>query len=163
MKQDAFWEIIEKSWLDSSKLHQQREEAVKNNNEESLEQLSYKLEDIITNNYVNRLSKLSKNELTNFIHILEERIYNIDRKEIHTHTGGSDDGFLYGRCFIVGMGKNYYDMIDKTPSKAKFDLDAEGFGFSAYQVYEDLFEEEFDRNSTHCIESCFNENGWKEV
>lgn len=160
MEEEQFWKIIEQSWEDSPQIKKLRDEA--KDNEASLEQLSYKLEEDITENYIKRLSKLGKEELTEFIHFLEERIYHIDRKEIHTYTDGSDDGFLYCRCFILGMGKNYYNSIDNNPSKAKFDLEAEGFGFSAYQVYEELFNEEFDRYSSHSMESCSNSNGWSE-
>ena len=60
------------------------------------------------------------------------------------------------------MGQQYYDMIDQTPSKATFDLEAELFGFSAYRVYEEKFGEEFDRYSIHSIESCSNSNGWSQ-
>ncbi|TVZ09237.1 uncharacterized protein DUF4240 [Cellulophaga sp. RHA_52] len=160
MEEEQFWKIIEQSWEDSPQIKKLRDEA--KDNEASLEQLSYKLEEDITENYIKRLSKLGKEELTEFIHFLEERIYHIDRKEIHTYTDGSDDGFLYCRCFILGMGKDYYNSIDNNPSKAKFDLEAEGFGFSAYQVYEELFNEEFDRYSSHSMESCSNSNGWSE-
>ncbi|APU09080.1 DUF4240 domain-containing protein [Cellulophaga lytica] len=160
MEEEQFWKIIEQSWEDSPQIKKLRDEA--KDNEASLEQLSYKLEEDITENYIKRLSKLGKEELTEFIHFLEERIYHIDRKEIHTYTDGSDDGFLYCRCFILGMGKDYYNSIDNNPSKAKFDIEAEGFGFSAYQVYEELFNEEFDRYSSHSMESCSNSNGWSE-
>lgn len=160
MTQEVFWEIIEKSWLDSAELHELRADAIQDNNDEILEKLSGELDSSIIENYTKRLSELDKNELTSFIHILEERIYNIDREEIHTYTDGSDDGFLYCRCFIVGMGKAYYDMIDKTPSKATFDLEAETFGFTAYQVYETVFKEEFDRYSKHSMASVSNRNGW---
>ena len=51
-------------------------------------------------------------------------------------------------------------MIYKTPSKATFDIDGESFGFSAYNLFEEKFGEEFDRYSIHCIESFSNENGW---
>jgi hypothetical protein len=163
MTQDSFWDILDKSWLDSSTLYEQRKQAIKDNDEALLEQLSCHLEDTIIENYTKRLAKLSKDELTAFIHIFEERMYNIDRKEIHEHTDGSDDGFLYCRCFILGMGKEYYEMIDKTPSKAKFDLEAESFGFSPYGVYEDVFGEEFDRATEYSIESCSNGAGWKEL
>lgn len=160
MEEEQFWKIIEQFWEDSPQIKKLRDEA--KDNEASLEQLSYKLEEDITENYIKRLSKLGKEELTEFIHFLEERIYHIDRKEIHTYTDGSDDGFLYCKCFILGMGKDYYNSIDNNPSKAKFDLEAEGFGFSAYQVYEELFNEEFDRYSSHSMESCSNSNGWSE-
>ncbi|EWH12726.1 hypothetical protein KLA_13109 [Cellulophaga geojensis KL-A] len=43
--------------------------------------MSYKLEEDITENYIKRLSKLGKEELTEFIHFLEERIYHIIGKK----------------------------------------------------------------------------------
>jgi len=162
MTEQKFWEIIEMSWADSPKLYKQRAKALKSNDEEILEELSGELEDTILENYNRRLLALDKEELTKFIHILEERLYNIDREEIQEHTDGSDDGFLYCRCFILGMGQQYYDMVDKEPSKATMDLEAEMFGFSAYSIYEEKFEEEFDRYSIHSIETCSNENGWKQ-
>lgn len=160
MTEKEFWEIIELSWLDSPKLHKKRAKALKTNDEELLEELSEELWGTILENYNKRLFQYSKKDLTEFIHILEERLYNIDRKEIHEFTDGSDDGFLYCRCFILAMGEEYYNMIDKKPSKSTFDLEAETFGFSAYQVYEKKFGEEFDRYSMHSIESCSNNNGW---
>ncbi|MFQ6602896.1 DUF4240 domain-containing protein [Flavobacterium sp. C3NV] len=160
MTEDKFWEIIELSWADSPALYKLRAECLKNNDAEILEQLSDELQGYILKNYNKRLLELNKEDLTKFILISEERLYNIDREEIHEYTDGSDDGFLYCRCFILGMGKEYYNIIDKDPSKATFDLEAEIFGFSAYSVYEENFGEEFDRYSIHCIESFSNENGW---
>lgn len=162
MTEQNFWEIIEKSWADSPTLDKQRSKALKSNDEEILEELSGELEDTILENYNKRLLSLDKDELTKFIHILEERLYNIDREEIQEHTDGSDDGFLYCRCFIVGMGQQYYNMIDNDPSKATMDLEAESFGFSAYKQYEEKFGEEFNRYLIHSIESCSNEKGWSQ-
>jgi Protein of unknown function (DUF4240) len=162
MTEQKFWEIIEMSWTDSPKLDKQRAKALKSNNEELLEELSGELEDTILENYSKRLVSLEKDDLTNFIHILEERLYHIDRQEIQEYTDGSDDGFLYCRCFVIGMGQHYYNMVDKDPSKATMDLEAELFGFAAYGIYEEKFGEEFDRSSIHSIESCSNKNGWKQ-
>jgi len=162
MTEQKFWEIIELSWADSPKLERQRAKALKSNDEEILEELSGELEGTILGNYNKRLLALDKDDLTKFIHILEERLYNIDREEIQEHTDGSDDGFLYCRCFILGMGQQYYSMVDKDPSKATMDLEAEIFGFSAYEQYEEKFGEEFDRYSIHSIESCSNEKGWSQ-
>ena len=160
MNETVFWEIIESSWADSPRLNKKRAKALISNEEELLAELSEELSETILENYNKRILKINKDDLTAFIHILEERLYNIDRKNIHEYTDGSDDGFLYCRCFILGMGKQYYDMVDNDPSKATMDLEAEIFGFSAYQQYEEKFEEEFDRYSVHNIESCANENGW---
>jgi hypothetical protein len=162
MTEQTCWDIIEMSWAASPELNEKRKAALESNNEELLEELSGELSDTILENYRKQLVALSKDDLTTFIHMLEERLFNIDREEIQEHTDGSDDGFLYCRCFILGMGQTYYNMIDKEPSKATYDLEAELFGFLAYEVYEDNFGEEFDRYSIHCIESCSNEAGWKQ-
>jgi hypothetical protein len=101
-------------------------------------------------------------DLTAFIHILEERLYHIDRQDIHEYTEGSDDGFLYCRCFVVGMGWEYYTMVDEDLSKATMDIEAELFGFSTYGVYGEKNGDEFERYSIHSIETCSNREGWQE-
>jgi len=160
MTENEFWEIIEASWADSPKLNKIRMKAVKTNDEELLEELSDKLQGTILKNYHKRLFELEKDAITNFIHILEEKLYKIDREEIHEYTDGSDDGFLYCRCFILAMGKEYYEIIDNDPSAATMDLEAESFGFAAYEIYKKKFGEEFERNSVYCIESVSNQKEW---
>jgi Protein of unknown function (DUF4240) len=160
MNIDKFWEIIDQAWLDSPSLHKKRALALQNNDPKLLEQLSDEMSDEILDNFTERLYQLSEKDLTAFIHILEERLYNIDREEIQEYTDGSDDGFLYCRCFILGMGKEYYDLIDKNPSKATADVEAEIFGFIAYSTFEDMFDKDFVRNSKHCIESGSNKSAW---
>jgi hypothetical protein len=160
MTTDAFWDIIELSWNDSPLLNNKRQKAIESKDDELLQELSIELEEEILENYHKRILQLSKEELTSFIHHLEERMFHIDREDIHEYTDGSDDGFLYCRCFIVGMGKQYYDMIDINPSKATMDLEAELFGFSAYQFYEEKFEEEFERYTYHSMETCSNSSAW---
>lgn len=161
MNENRFWKIIEDSWIKSGK-NENREKAIKENVIDELEKLMEFIETDLIAYYKIELGKLAKEEFSSYIHILEEKLYQIDRKEIHEYTDGSDDGFLYCRCFILALGKEYYNMIDKEPSKAKYDLEAEGFGFEAYISYEDKFKEEFERYSTHSIESCSNPKGWLE-
>jgi Protein of unknown function (DUF4240) len=161
MTEKEFWEIIELSWKDSPNSDKKRAIALETNDEELPEELSECLADEILENYKKRLFLLNKQELTDFIHNLEERLFIIDRKEIQEYTDGSDDGFLYCRCFILGMGEQYYKMVDNEPAKATPDLEAEDFGFLVYKVYEEKFGEDFERNSIYCIESCSNHNGWK--
>ena len=160
MTEQDFWKIIELSWSDSPEINKSRIKALQTNDEELLEELSGELEETIVENYKKRLLTLDKENFTDFLHILEEKLYKIDREEIQEYTDGSDDGFLYCRCFILGMGEQYYKMIDKDSSKATMDLEAETFGFSAYSVYKENFGEEFERNTIHNIESCSNPEGW---
>ena len=49
------------------------------------------------------LDLLPKDELLQFDRILERKLYDIDRSEIHEYTDGSDDGFLYCRGFGIGI------------------------------------------------------------
>lgn len=160
MTEQQFWEIIEKSWTDSPNLNEKRINAIKSNDERLLEDLNELFENEILDNFTARISELNKTELTTFIHILEEKIYDIDRAEIQEYTDGSDDGFLYCRCFIVAMGQSYYDMINHCPEKATMDLEAESFGFIAYKVYEKNFKEEFNIYEFHSMESASNPKGW---
>ena len=161
MNENRFWEIIEDTWIKSGK-DEERKKAIQENDIEELEQLMEFIETNLISYYKVELGKLNKEEFSSYIHTLEKKLFQIDRKEIHEYTDGSDDGFLYCRCFILAMGKEYYNMIDKEPSKAKYDLEAEGFGFEAYISYEDKFKEEFERYSIHSIESCSNPKGWLE-
>ena len=136
--------------------------AIKENDEGLLFELVEFIETDLISYYQIELKKLEKQAFTSYIHKLEEKLYQIDRQEIHEYIDGSDDGFLYGRCFILAMGKEYYNKIDGDPTKATYDLEAEGFGFEAYILYEKIFKEEFIRYSIHSIESCSNPEGWKE-
>ncbi|HEY9258390.1 DUF4240 domain-containing protein, partial [Chitinophaga sp.] len=126
-----------------------------------IEDLTGEVYGTITNNIRDLLLELNKEELTAFNHIMEEKLFRIDREDIHEYTDGSDDGFLYCRCFIVGMGRAYYEMIEENPSKATCDAEAEIVGFIGYMVYLELFGEEFERNTVYCIETCSNARGWE--
>ena len=53
-----------------------------------------------------------------WVDILERKLYDIDRADIHERTDGSDDGFLYCRGFIVGMGQRYYEAVRTNPDVA---------------------------------------------
>lgn len=160
MNINTFWQLIEEAWGAAPTWNDKRKQALQNKDYELLQQLDGALAGPVLETYQQQLYRLSKEELTAFIHHLEERIYHIDRQEIHQYTDGSDDGFLYCRCFIVGMGEDYYNKIDQDPSQASFDLEAESFGFEAYQVYEDRFGEEFDRYQFHSMETCSQEESW---
>ena len=160
MTLDQFWNIIELVWKDSPDIDKLRQKTLRSNNYEQLSELSEELDGEILENYRERLTQLDKIEFTSFIQHFEERIYHIDREEIHEYTDGSDDGFLYCRIFIVGMGRQYYNMIDDDPARASIDMEAEAFGFAMYSVYEKEFGEAFVRYQHHTMESCSNPEGW---
>jgi hypothetical protein len=149
MNDQLFWELIENSWADSPKMNKLRLKVLASGDADDIEELVIGIEDVIITKFVKRLKKLDKANMTLFIHLLEEKLNHIDRPEIQKYTNGGDDGFLYSRCFIVAMGLEYYSEVEKNPSKAFADAEAEMFGFIVYDVYEEKFGEEFERNSIH--------------
>lgn len=160
MNETIFWQIIEAAWLASPELNAARKLALRTNDGSLLESLSYELSDVIAENIRLQLKELDRKALTAFIHIMEEKLFHIDRQEVHQYTDGSDDSFLYCRCFIVGMGEAYYTGIDNNPAMATMDVEAENIGFIGYEVYEEKFAGPFNRNSVHCIGTCSNTKGW---
>lgn len=160
MNDVKFWQIIEDAWTASPALLEMRNTALKTNDAILIEDLTGEVYGAITNNIRDILLGLDKEQLTAFNRLMEQKLFQIDRKDIQAYTDGSDDGFLYCRCFIVGMGKAYYEMIEENPSKATCDAEAEIVGFIGYIVYQELFDEEFERYTVHNIESCSNAEGW---
>jgi hypothetical protein len=51
-----------------------------------------------------RCRGLPADELTGLDRVVERKLWEVDRADVHAVTGGSDDGFLYGRGFVVAMG-----------------------------------------------------------
>lgn len=160
MNDVKFWQIIDDAWAASPALLEMRNTALKTNDAILIEDLTGEVYGAITNNIRDILLGLDKEQLTAFNHLMEQKLFQIDRKDIQAYTDGSDDGFLYCRCFIVGMGKAYYEMIEENPSKATCDAEAEIVGFIGYIVYQELFDEEFERYTVHNIGSCSNAEGW---
>nr|WP_295871593.1 DUF4240 domain-containing protein [uncultured Chitinophaga sp.] len=160
MNEANFWQLIETAWSSSPELNAARRLALRTNDPFLLESLSYELTDVIGECLRQLLETLDKPALTAFILLMEEKLYHIDRHEVQQYTDGSDDGFLYCRCFIVGMGEAYYNGIDSNPALATMDVEAESIGFIGYEVYLEKFNESFSRNSQYCIESGSNKKGW---
>ncbi|MET8089612.1 hypothetical protein [Micromonospora sp. NPDC005220] len=53
---------------------------------------------------------------TNLDPVVERKLHDIDREDIHEVTDGSDDGFLYARGFIVALGRAYYEAVRTRPA-----------------------------------------------
>ena len=160
MNEVQFWATIEAAWTNTPKAQLLRQQVLTSNEESAVLELADSVSTDIAESLQHQLSALDQAELHQFILLMEEKLYAIDREEIHRYTDGSDDGFLYCRCFIVGMGHEYYDKINQTPSAATMDAEAEAIGFVGYTAYEGKFNDEFERYSVHSIESCSNPVGW---
>lgn len=88
-----------------------------------------------------QLDALPADELLAFDRILERKLYDIDREDIHERTDGSDDGFLYCRGFIVGMGRAYYEAVLADPDRAVCDAACEELCYISWHLHHDKFGE----------------------
>ena len=103
---------------------------------------------------------LSSAELTDLDRVLERKLYDLDREEIHEYTDGSDDGFLYGRGFIVAAGHDFYRTVEANPVMAVMDADCEKMCYFFADLHTERFGDDPDTGSGICRESGSNSDGW---
>jgi uncharacterized protein DUF4240 len=103
---------------------------------------------------------LSSEELTDLDRVLERKLYDLDRAEIHEVTDGSDDGFLYCRGFIVALGKEFYKAVNDDPAVALADAECEDMCYFFAHLHEKRFGSMPDTGSGISRESSSNAAGW---
>ena len=161
MDESQFWSMIESAWKSAGGKTKAREKLAQGKlSEDKAEELQECLEEVIPS-LRESLDRLSAEELLAFDRILERKLFEIDRAEIHEHTDGSDDGFLYARGFIVAAGRGYFDAVNADPSKAMFDLECEDMCFLPFHLYEEKFGEM--PRSEISVESHSNKAGWPDL
>lgn len=160
MNEQIFWQLMEQAWKAAGPQGNLRIQLTDGSiNEDDVWPLADLLEEKVIPTLREKLNQLSQQDLELFDNILERKLYDIDRAEIHQHTDGSDDGFLYARGFIVGMGQDYYQAVNATPSKAIVDAECESLCYISYHVYRERFGDM--SNTGICRESCSNTAFWK--
>lgn len=102
---------------------------------------------------------LSSEELTSLDRVVERKLYDLDREDVHEVTDGSDDGFLYARGFIVAMGKDFYDAVLATPSVAG-DASFERLCYFFAHLHEKRFGDWPELDSGISRETGSNPTGW---
>jgi hypothetical protein len=107
-----------------------------------------------------RCRGLSADELTSLDRVLERKLYDIDRAGIQAVTGGSDDGFLYARGFIVAIGREFYDAVAGEPRMGVPDAECEEMCYFFAHQYRERFGNFPDTGSGISRESCSNQAGW---
>ncbi len=116
--------------------------------------------------FIHTLSSLTEemtsDELTSLDRVLERKLYDIDRADIHRVTSGTDDGFLYLRGFIVAMGKDFYNAVNLSPKVAEPypDADCEDMCYLFAQLHDDRFGRFPDTDSGICRETGSNITKW---
>lgn len=103
-----------------------------------------------------------RDELVAMDRVLERKLYDIDRSDIHEITEGSDDGFLYARGAIVGLGKAFYEAVSANPQMALIDVECETMCYLPAHVHNERFGELPETGSDISRESSSNGPGWAE-
>ena len=107
------------------------------------------------------LSELDQASLLEFDRILERKLRQLDRRDIHAVTDGSDDGFLSCRGFIVAVGREYYEAVDRDPRWAVAGAECEAMTYVSMHVMDEVFDADAWTPSEISRESFTNRDGWK--
>ena len=138
MDESQFWLIIDNAWAETPGLLAHRDAALKTiTSPETKDELGLCIpqEAEFISVIEKQLEKLTAAQLLRFDRILERKLFDIDREEIHEYTDGSDDGFLYCRGYIVAIGKSYYDAISVNPPLAVCDCECEPITHASAHIY----------------------------
>ncbi len=142
MDEDRFWSMIESAWeAAGGKAKSRQRLAAGRLSEDGAYSLQEALDEEVVPALQDQLAGLSAEELLAFDRILERKLYDIDRADIQERTDGSDDGFLYCRGFIVGMGRGYYEAVRANPDRAVMDAECEAMCYLSWHLYRDKFGE----------------------
>ncbi|MGK5671463.1 DUF4240 domain-containing protein [Micromonospora sp. URMC 106] len=105
---------------------------------------------------------LSSRELTDLDRVVERKLHDIDRADVHDVTDGSDDGFLYCRGYIVALGREFYEAVSADPAVAVPDGECEGLCYFFAHLHDERFGGWPETGSGISRESCTNPAGWSE-
>jgi hypothetical protein len=141
MDENRFWSMVEAAWdTVGGKTKSRRRLAEGRLSEDRAFELQEELDEVVPA-LREQLDGLSADELLAFDRILERKLYDIDRADIHERTDGSDDGFLYCRGFIVAMGQDYYEAVRANPAVAVTDAEYEELCYLSWHLHHEKYGE----------------------
>jgi hypothetical protein len=103
---------------------------------------------------------LSPDELTRLDRVVERKLWELDRADVHAVTGGSADGFLYSRGFVVAMGREFCDAVAGDPEMGVRYAECEEMCYFFAHLCDDQFGEFPDTGSGISRESRSNLMAW---
>lgn len=158
--ESRFWNLIESAWGRVGPELSARRAALRSRGDDGE---AYALEAYVDKflDHLRILSvALSSEELTSLDRVLERKLYDIDRADIHEVTDGSDDGFLYCRGFIVAMGETFYRAVAADPTIAVLDAECERMCYFFAHLHNERFGGYPQTGSGISRESTSNTAGW---
>ncbi|TQM32060.1 DUF4240 domain-containing protein [Nocardia bhagyanarayanae] len=157
-----FWSLVESAWgLVGSEPAELRKALLDNDNDEAAYAL-HEHQGAFLEGLRTLGREMSAAELTALDRVVERKLYDIDRADIHEITDGSDDGFLYCRGFIVAMGRDYYDAVVADSGMAVPDAECETMCYLFAHIHNERFGDFPDTGSGITRESFSNAEGWAE-
>lgn len=106
--------------------------------------------------------ELSSAELTDLDRVLERKLYDLDRSDVHAVTGGSDDGFLYARGFVIALGGDVYTAVARDPGMAVPDGECGAMCYFFARLHRERFGDHPDTGARISRESFSNPAGWSQ-
>ncbi|GHJ06113.1 hypothetical protein TPA0907_04800 [Micromonospora humidisoli] len=103
---------------------------------------------------------LSSPELTALDRVVERKLYDIDRADVHAVVDGSDDGFLYARGHVVALGREFYAAVRADPTRAVPDAHLQGICYFFAHLHDKRFGDWPRTGSGISRESFSNPAGW---
>jgi hypothetical protein len=161
-----FWALIESAWnrLDPAANEARhalarRDPGLDPDSDAELEAVDEHLDEF-TESLRAACEGMTSEELTALDRVLERKLYEIDREDIHEYTDGSDDGFLYCRGFIVALGREFYEAVATNPAMAVMDAEWEEMCYFFDHLHNERFGEYAETGSGISRESHSNAAGW---
>ncbi|XVU22477.1 DUF4240 domain-containing protein [Actinoplanes sp. CA-054009] len=162
-EEDRFWALIESAWqrLGPEPAALRRALIARDPSDDDFE--LYALDGWLAS-FLSTLTELSaalsSTDLADLDRVLERKLHDIDRADIHEVTDGSDDGFLYARGYIVALGRDFYQAVQRDPAVAVLDADCEEMCYFFATLHETRFGTAPDTGSTISRETGANLPGW---
>ncbi|GAA4970901.1 DUF4240 domain-containing protein [Actinoplanes utahensis] len=158
-----FWALIESAWAGLGPEPAAIRLALLHRTPETGEESLYALDPWLEP-FLERLraasAGLSAQDLTDLDRVLERKLFDIDRQDIHEFTDGSDDGFLYARGFIVAAGREFYQAVQARPELAIMDAECEAMCYLFSHLHRERFGAHPRTGSGISRETCSNRAGW---
>jgi hypothetical protein len=118
---------------------------------------------------IKALAKRDEREIFGFEEQLAQVLHDLDGRVYADHAGessGSDDAFLYARCFVVASGEMHYGSVLASPAAMPRTLDEWcesllGVGAQAWALKTGRDEEDWDFDTSVSFETGSNKAKWR--
>jgi hypothetical protein len=114
MGDEQFWGLIEKAWAKQKAKAKRRLELLAEDPRAMGELVESKVRPWIAE----YLSRLEDEDVAAFGETLAEKLYRLDRRDLADVLDTGPEGFLGGRCFVVAMGREYFERVVADPTQA---------------------------------------------